>query len=253
MIEFIRDPLWQFIGSLIAIAALAVSIWVYLRQRQRKRLVIGTVARLPLVALGRRGIPGLEVTFEGRRIENATIFIIQVQSVGNTPIIPSDYEAPISFRFGDSARVLNVEIVDPRPGDLAVIPTGDGPVVTLSPHLLNPGDEFRVRVLVENPGGGPEARARIAGVQKLESQPPLSFAGSILTLVGVALAITVFFSPDPRSSQISEIRPDELPYAIIGVAGMVLMLTGSVATLRLLLRQLRQLRQRNLMVMTGAD
>ena len=165
--------------------------------------------------------------------------MIRVESAGNIPILPRDYELPISFVFGDDDLVLNAEVVDASPSDLPVVATSESTSATLSSQLLNPGDTFTVRVLVENPGGKVRSTARIAGVRKLESETPVSIAGPVASIVGLLLIGAMFLSPEPRSQGLAEIRPEELPYAIAGLVGILLSAMGGFASLRVLVRRWR--------------
>jgi len=45
MPEALRDPIWQFIGAVLAFAAIVISILLYFMQRRRKALSYEIVSR----------------------------------------------------------------------------------------------------------------------------------------------------------------------------------------------------------------
>lgn len=74
--------------------------------------------------------------------------------LGGVDIAASDYDRQISIQFGESARVLEVEVVEEKPPGIGaeVFPYHYPPdTLVLKPVLLNQGDLLRLRVLVENP------------------------------------------------------------------------------------------------------
>src|SRR6266853_5074399 len=99
MVDLLRDPAWQFVGAVFALIAIVASVWIFLAQRPKKRLLVQTVARVPLVALGSNGIPGLQITFNGNAVENASVFQVRVENIGNVPIVAADFEHPVRVEF----------------------------------------------------------------------------------------------------------------------------------------------------------
>jgi hypothetical protein len=54
MLEFIRDPLWQFIGALIAFIGVVVTIVFILKQRSKKELSINTLQWNPILSISEK-------------------------------------------------------------------------------------------------------------------------------------------------------------------------------------------------------
>ena len=90
MLEILRDPVWQFVGAVLALLAIAITIWVYFAQRPRKRLLVERVARVPLITVGADRIPGLQITIDGHQIERATVVVVLVRNLGNAPLAAKD-------------------------------------------------------------------------------------------------------------------------------------------------------------------
>jgi len=246
MVEFVRDPAWQFVGAVVALFALGVSLWVYWAQRYRKRLLIDTVARVPLVTRGAKEIDGLEIFLNGRPIADAIVWVIRIQNIGNLPIVASDFEEPVSLSFLDDAIVLSAKTGRYTPKDLRPRVGFAGNTVTLEGQLLNPGDSFTCRVLAENSRKGYERRARIAGVHRVETQRTIkSIWFPLMSVVPLLISFgALFLSPQPASRGFS-LRTDEVPYFVVAglslIAAFVLMLKYIVAELADLRRRRGQL------------
>lgn len=240
MLEFLRDPLWQFVGVALAVVAIVVSLRVYVAQRPRKRLLVERIARVPLVAGGSKGIPGLRILFGERELKSALVVLVRVQCTGNGPIVANDYETPLRLQFEDEATVLSADAVDTTPLGIPVSLACDGSGAIASKQLLNPGDFFTVRLLVENSKGRLEATARIAGVVKLEVGRRISLTQPASAILGLVLIVVAFvFTPEPKSTHLSDIRPDEVPYAIAITVGFLLMPGSALSQARSMLRVLR--------------
>lgn len=221
MLDVIRDPAWQFAGAVLALIAVGVSLLVYFSQRARKRLFVETITRIPLVTSGAKGISGLEIKLNDRPISRAILLLVRIRNIGNRPILTTDFEEPVSIQFADNAVVLSADVGESTPSDLAARLIFTDRAVTIERQLLNPGDAFTCRILVENSKGEFTARARIAGVRQLERrsrtsllQPLLGFASSIVTLGAW------FLSPSPKSIGFADLRAEELPYLLIALVSM---------------------------------
>jgi hypothetical protein len=245
MLEILRDPLWQFIGAVIAVFALISGYIFYRRQRQVKRLVVETVTTVPLVAVAKEGIEGLRVLFNERPIKDAAIVMVDVFCSGNTPILAADFDIPLSFEFGDSALVLSADLSKAEPIDLPASIACHGSKATVSKLLLNPGDSFRVRFLVENAKGDVKATARIVGVSKIENARPISIFATFGAIIGGIIIITsVLFAPGLREDLTRDVRPGEWPYIFGFIVGFGLMIFSSGEQLRYLLRKFALIRNR---------
>jgi hypothetical protein len=61
MIEILRDPIWQFIGAALAIAAIVLSIWIYKRQKSEKILAYEVKSNILLLSIHDIGKERLKV------------------------------------------------------------------------------------------------------------------------------------------------------------------------------------------------
>lgn len=235
MFEFLRDSLWTFVGVLLALLAILVSIGVYYAQKQRKRITVETLARVPLIAIGKEGIEGLAITFNGEPLERATVVLIRVTNTGNMPILGADFESPLSFEFAGDSKILSAAVVSSEPPRIPIAVTIAGATATLSPHLLNPNDSLTCRILLLASESKFISFARIAGVKTIEDSRPVSFTQPSLGLLGIgALAFFVWFYLKPKTDSIFLVEPEDLPFLV----GMTLLLSFVVVL------QFSQLRSR---------
>ncbi len=218
MLEFLRDPLWQFIVTvslavLAILATVVVTVVVYLRQRQRKALEYQIVAVSPLVSVADEVKGKLQILFEGSPIQNAHLIVVKFVNTGNTPITESDFVAPLSLVFREDhlqtsdiggkqsnifiigrAKVLSAEVIETKPPNSQVSITAKDAAVIVRPSLLNPQDSITIKVLVTELEDMISVDARIVGVKQLTrydaQQPkPLSFH---IIFVSFIAAVSVF-------------------------------------------------------------
>jgi hypothetical protein len=186
MIELLRDPVWQFVGAALALVAIFVSLYSYLKQRPKKRLVVEKRAVVPLVSSRVKHFPGLEVLFNREPIEFATVLAVRVRNTGNSPILPQDYENAICLKFDQGVGVLAVEIKNREPENLSIEAYALDGRIDFSKCLLNPGDHFECVAVLKNTEGDFEAHARIAGVAKLETTTH-DFPSEFVNAMSIAL------------------------------------------------------------------
>lgn len=190
-IEFLRDPMWQFVGVLAGGASIIVAIVIYLKQSGRKLLEYRSRS-VPLLRIDTAIKDDVRISYRGEPVTDVNLVEVRLSNAGREPIQSADFESPIKIHFGDHAVVLGVEIAEADPPDLAVrcIKTPADPAVTITPLLLNPKDTFVVRCLVSGQGEV-VLKARIAGVTRIENESPATARPSdhthVLLLVGFSL------------------------------------------------------------------
>ncbi len=229
MLEFLRDAVWQFVGALFTLAAIGVSVWVYIAQTPRKRLLIERVARVPLVTIGADRIPGLQITIDGRKIEKATVVLIRITNSGKVPLMAGDFDQNITLDFEAGAVVLDAQIADTQPKHLPITTDHSANLVTFSKNLMNPGDTFLCRVLIQDSSGNYVPKARVAGVREIDTSPPFSMLRPLAMLVAVSMIFASYFlSPTPRSSGLSDLRAEEIPYLLTILSGMMVIVIATL-------------------------
>jgi hypothetical protein len=240
MLEILRDSIWTFFGTLAATAAIAVTIAIYFGQRQRKRLFVETVARVPLLANRVKGVDGLQITFQGEPLSDAAVLLVLITNAGNTPILASDYESPLSFEFTEGSAVLAADVLLSQPEGIPLNISISGRRAILSPQLMNPTDTVTCRFLLKNTDGKFETKGRVAGVKRIERRRQTSVLPPVLTFVSFVLVVSAFIlSPNPKSSTFADVRLEEIPYIGVMLLGSFTLLLGMATDFCARLRKLR--------------
>jgi hypothetical protein len=167
IMDLLRDPLWQFIGAILAFLGVTAAILIYFMQRQKKQLSFRTITNVSLVTVRDEASPRITVAYDGKPVSNVRLFEIVLANTGNIPIASTDYERPLSIRFLEHAKILSTEIVEQTPANLGVTISHDDTQVIIAPILMNRGDSSRLKAIVTDSIGEYQPDARIVGVSRL--------------------------------------------------------------------------------------
>lgn len=189
MINLLRDPLWQFVGVLLALLALAATFIVYLLQRQRKSLSYEVLTKNQLLTVREELEGKLQVLYEGQPAKDICLLLIKLFNSGNVPVATVDYERPISFIIGDSSKVISAVVTDLDPENLPVNITSESNRVFVNPVLLNPKDSITLKILVHDISGGISADSRIVGVKSIKNAGEASGFHRVLLVPGLLLTV----------------------------------------------------------------
>lgn len=205
----LRDPMWQFIGVVMAVATLVVSCLMTYDIAERSRAQVA----LTLEYNFKYGLtwtsPGIEkdltVLYKGGIASNLAAISFVIENTGNVPILPDDYIIPLSFSILPSAEIVSVDpyILEPQSLDIKVTNIHSN-TFELSNSLLNPGDRIGFYVTtINDPDPNGEAiiidRGRIAGLRKLtyiDTNPvgPFTFTNYYFQFTFWNLALIAFAS-----------------------------------------------------------
>ena len=204
--DFLRDPIWQFIGVVIALAALLLTILLYKRQVRRKEILWDIIENVSLSSFNISGSVKSTIIFKSLRLEDVHLIYLTVRNSGNIEILPDDFHDPIKFDFGTKARVLEVVLLEAKPKIIQekISFSIETNTFKLMPLLLNSGDLIKFKVLVTKFSGKMsdiKVDARIAGIPQIyrssENEPYITVVGSafvkmLLTTIG-GLAVGALF------------------------------------------------------------
>lgn len=242
MLDILRDPLWQFIGAMLAVVALVATFVIYHLQRQRKGLTFDVLSRASLLTVREELEGKLQVFYEGEPAKSLTLLVVRVWNSGNQPLLAAEVEQPIVLNTGNGARLLTAAVTDVDPKRLSIEFTVEENALTVKPCLLNPGDTFTLKLLVRDAASLLDVYARISGVKSIrrsgEAKGTLlvvATCGMLLTAVGL-YAVIAYAVPAP-------LRPARPPAQLAGIAAIFV---GYVITIAALFkaRRLRIMRQR---------
>ena len=207
MSELLRDPMWQFIGVIVAILVAAIGILLSVRNQLRKSLSYQIVSCTPVMSVKKELEEKLQILYDGKPIKQAYVCVVKFINSGNVSIVPTDYVEKLKIYFGEKARVLTSEIIKQNPPNLDVSVAVERNRIVLSPSMLNRTDSFSVKTVVTNYEytalGG-----RIIGVVELNNlgeskfesfwYPLLMLTSLVLYVVGM---VGVFWiGPNPSSN-----------------------------------------------------
>lgn len=228
MPEFLRDPFWQFVGAVFALATLAASVVFYFLQRTRKALSYEVVSRTSLMSVKEEVKGRVQILFDGTPVSDAHMIIMRVTNAGNVPIVPSDFLRPVKFGFGETVQILSAEVMETNPDNIEHSVEVDTGAVMLTPVLLNGGDSITLKVLLAQYEGEIDVDGRIVGVKHVQTarEPLLPF---VTMLIGIVMTMGGIFASLSRAQE-----SEQVSYAAIAVVlvGYVLMFVGMFSSRR---------------------
>lgn len=194
MLDFLRDPIWQFVGALTALLAILVSIRLFNLQRSKKSLAWDVLAAMPVMTISEKLKGRIRITFDGTHVDNVYIVLLRIRNDGNAPILISDFVEPLGLTFPKNTRILGLEVAHTIPRELKPELSIESDEVVFSPLLLNPKDTITLRILVSYPTAKPGlvAHARIIGVGALRLASPYVSSmrtGLLIFIVGFVMFI----------------------------------------------------------------
>ena len=144
MLEVLRDAVWQFIGAILALLALLVSLWIYRGQKVRKFLVWDARTIVPLISVHKSVQEELEIKFRGQVVKEAYMASIMLANRGNSPITQQDYDGDIIIQIHLSGKGEIVSLDTTENEDINIAGSYDESGIEIKPFLLNPGEEVIV-------------------------------------------------------------------------------------------------------------
>jgi hypothetical protein len=168
MEEILRDQIWTFIGTILALFAIIVTVVIYLLQRNKKLLTYQILTNTQLFKVGEKLKGKLEMIYDGIPVKNMFLVMIRIENNGNQSITSQDFEKPISIFFGDEAKILNAEVEDVFPKNLKPVIAIEKPnQIVIQPLLLNKKEGFVLKFLFQDYGNIIEFDARISGIREV--------------------------------------------------------------------------------------
>jgi hypothetical protein len=155
--------------TILAMVALAVPFTIYFLNRKRKALCFDVVRNDKLFQLDEELKSRVQVTVDGRLVDNVSLVIIDIMNTGNEPIKKDDFDKPLSFFFGDNAEVISARVLGAKPDDicaqLSVMPAS----VSLDPLLLNKSDSMSIEIILTKSTKMISHTARIVGIPDVKN------------------------------------------------------------------------------------
>lgn len=242
MLEILRDPLWQFVGAVLAVAALVASFVIYQLQRSRKGITYDILSRTNVLTIREELEGKLQVLYEGEPAKSLTLMVLKVWNSGNQPILASDFERPLSFCTGNASRLLSAAVTQVEPAELLIDVAVAENILTVKPTLLNPGDAVTLKLLVRDSGSVLCPDARVVGVKSVRRAgegsklfPVLATTGMVLLAAGFYL----FLANVPRAENKPPLPTSALTGIAIACLGYFVMIYALVKVRKFRLRLVR--------------
>lgn len=166
MLELLRDPVWQFVGAILAVIAIAVAFWIYWLQRQTKEIAFGIVSSRRLLSIGDEVSSRVSVQLDGKVVKDLHLLVYALKNSGNRAVSQSDFQRPLSISFVEG-QVVAAEVVFQTPSNLGARLVVTESRVELEPLLLNSGDQVLVQILLSATSPHASVDARVVDVPAL--------------------------------------------------------------------------------------
>ena len=157
----------HFLAILGILIPASLTLWVYVREKQKKCLSYDLKSKTKLITIHDERIGNLQISFDGEPVKNAHIFIVVVFNSGNTPIVSDDYEKYLEIIFSEQTEILSADVIEKTPGDLDVAFEVARNLIRLKPTLLNSGDSVTFKFLTREDSSDPIVSGRIVGVGRI--------------------------------------------------------------------------------------
>lgn len=190
MIDFIRNVNWDFVGVLVAVITIILSIAIFLAQRKRKKLTYEIVSKTSVLSAAEEISGKLQILFQGEAVKNVYLLVIKLSNTGNLPITTADFERLVCLKVEKSERILSAEVSETTPPNLSATLQNTDKSIQLNPLLLNPGDTIVIKTLISDYQNDVEIDGRIVGVQNIERR--VDGFGRSLLLMSLGLVVLVF-------------------------------------------------------------
>jgi hypothetical protein len=217
MIEILRDSVWQFIGTVIAIIALAASYVYYKKQQNRKSLSYEIIARTSVLSVSEEVQGKIQILFQDAPVKDVYLLVVRLSNTGNVPIASSDWESNINIDLGESTKILSAEVSEASPSDLPVQISTAESSIELKPLLLNSSDAITIKALVSNYQKKLSIGGRISGVKKIEQKIREKNPVSLLIVLWV-LSTLIFLVSYASLRDVLPLSMDWLSHAILPVS-----------------------------------
>jgi hypothetical protein len=200
LLEFLRDPIWQFAGALIAILALGLSFFTYFAQRKFSEVAIGALIDTSLTSISKEIDKDIQIIFNGNHVFGVRSTLFGIKNCGTTAILESDFQDSIRLKSTTDVKVLSAKAFSVHPNNLRSRISATDSEVTIAPMLLNPESHLVIQILYSGEKANFKPDVQIANITepKLLQQPSpekkYELSTSILrTIIALAISFLLFY------------------------------------------------------------
>lgn len=132
-----------------------------------KELDVVIISSTALSPIRNSFVPGLELTLDGKSLDQPYMTVIEIINSGDLSIVAADFDSPLQLNTGGEAQIIRTELASVEPSSLKPDLDINGNLLILHPLLLNAGDKIRVNALTSGIKPIWKGEARIVGVSKI--------------------------------------------------------------------------------------
>ena len=192
--EFLRDPIWQFVGAIVAVIGVVAAVWIYLLQKNKKSLSYNILASNELLTASEEIRGRIKILFDKKSVQDVHLLVMQITNDGNLPILPSDFYEPLKISFGESTKILSAEITNHFPDSFQPELILEANSLSIAPTLINSKDALTIKFLLSQYSNGVIISARIVGIKQITSSNAKSFWSRLFYLSGQGAALGIIIA-----------------------------------------------------------
>lgn len=200
------DPVTAGLGTL----AIVVTFVLWRKSRYQPRLSY-SVRATPLVSVHSEARGRVALTLDGISVHNPHLVQVRSRTLEAHRFAPPTLSARFDSTWAPHATAISIEVADTTPPGLAPEISDDTDALEITGLLLNPGDSFTMKALVQDFAGPAVVEApRIAGLTRVvdELAPPTGLplwrkragdqvAPTVFTATAILMAIAIGKVIDP--------------------------------------------------------
>lgn len=187
--DVLRDGVWQFLGVVVGLLGVIVTIVIFQLQKNKKRLAYYILTDTSLLTVDDEIKGKIQINYENKNIQNIRLLILKIENIGNIDISSSDFEQPIIISFPNS-EILSAGLIDASPRNLTPNIQIDSSKLTINPILLNKKDFLTYKFIFSDYGNIIDVNSRIIGVKHFEKGFVEDGGISMFDILGILFAFT---------------------------------------------------------------
>jgi hypothetical protein len=186
---------------LIAIAGVAVPIWLWQIDLQSRSLTVTLISQVPLEPKEKDAIGGIEVLVAGQKLQTPQLVLFEIRNTGLRPIQSAEFDGPLEIRVDGGAEFARAKITRQYPTGLEMEATTERQKIAVKPALLNPDDWIQISAITTGIEPKFSSKVRVAGVSTTpiqtvaagKAKPSKLIVISVMTMGFMLMVVSIMF------------------------------------------------------------
>lgn len=187
---------WKFVLTLLLTAAsVLIPVWLWQAELSSKSLKLDILSVVEIQPKGLGKLEGLQMSIDGKPMENLYISVLELSNSGTKPILTSDFEGLLKIAINSPSAVVKAQIELTTPTSIDPKINVNESVIFVQPLLLNPGDVIRLSIISANSRPEFSVQGRIAGISritKISTSERLTSEAVVTKWVSKFIAVMLF-------------------------------------------------------------